>query len=104
MYLLVDNFGNLFKLDCNIFCSIAILQQNAPHKLFAGIARSLDTLLVSARMRPCVIPAARQVTWLGIALHRDLMRSYATIVLSLATLLLTAPMNGHATTAVSLDI
>jgi hypothetical protein len=55
-------------------------------------------------MKLCAIPATRQVTWLGIALPQDLMRSYATIVLNLATLLLTAPMNGPATTAVSLDI
>lgn len=80
----------------------ATSQQNALLKLFAGTARSLDTLLVNARMRPCAIPAIRQVIWHVIAPVQDLMLSYATTALSQAILLLTAPMTGPATTAVSL--
>lgn len=77
------------------------LQQNALLKLFAGTARSLDTLLLSARTRPYATPAARQGIWHAIALPQDLTPSYATTVSSQATLLLTAPMTAPATTAAS---
>nr|AAO65867.1 unknown protein [Oryza sativa Japonica Group] len=76
-------------------------QQNALLKLFVGTASSLATLLPNARMTPCVTPAARQVIWHVIAQVQDLV-SYATNVLSQATLLLTAPTSGLATTVVSL--
>lgn len=77
------------------------LQQNALLKLFAGTARSLDTLLLNARTRPCVTLAARQGIWHAIALPQGLTPSYATTVSSQATLLSTAPMTAPATTAAS---
>jgi len=80
----------------------ATSQQNALQQLFAGTARNLGISPVSARTRPCATHAIRRVTWREIVLLQGLMLSYATIVLSQATSLLTAPMNGPATTAVNL--